>query len=99
MDKLCGFFGYMRAGCCDSCHRVASVERLVASHEVLGHYPGAAELLCDEIYSLLLFEDGEVLGGDHGLYAWSSLGISSVYGEDTSVGMGARQHFAVKHSG
>ena len=52
-DQLGGLFGYVRTGCCDGCHRVATVEDLVASHEVLGHDPGAAELLRDEIYSRL----------------------------------------------
>ena len=66
---------------------------------MLGHYPGAAELLCHEVYSRLLLEDGEVPGGYHGLYAWGGLRFPGVNREDTSVGVGTRQHLAMKHSG
>ena len=97
LDQCQGGLGHVGVDRSHGGNRVAFEQRLVAGNHVVG---GELEPAIVSAQILLGQRgEGQVLSGDHCLYAGQGLGFAGVDGADAGVSMRAAQHLAVEQTG
>ena len=97
LDVGQGLLGLVGAVGGDGGDGVAGGEGLLSGHDVLGEHPRAAANL--GVVNGLVFQDGEVGGGDDGANAGKGLRFTRVDGPDARVRVRAAEHLAVDEAG